>query len=152
MSSSRGARFEVGDDKVDAPAGTFVFVAPDERRTAFAEEADTTILAIGSVPGEPYQADGWELWAPAAPYYRSGDYEAAIDVLRPVAEANPQFPTLFYNLACLESLAGRPEDAIEHLGRAIALSERSRTAARDDSDFDPIREQPGFKRLVEVPS
>ena len=146
------ATFEVGDEKVDAPAGTLVFVSPDARRTAFAREAGTTVLVIGGVPGEPYEADGWELWVPAAPHYQAGDYDRAIEVLRPVAEQHPAFPTLFYNLACLESLAGRPEDAIEHLRRSIQLSERSRTLARDDSDFDPVREQPGFKELVEVSS
>ena len=31
------ATFEVGDEKVDAPAGTLVFVSPGERRTAFAD-------------------------------------------------------------------------------------------------------------------
>src|SRR5690242_21735444 len=30
------ASFEVGDEKLDAPAGTFVFVQPGIRRTAFA--------------------------------------------------------------------------------------------------------------------
>src|SRR5581483_3894946 len=32
------ATFEVGEDKVDAPEGTLVFVPPGTRRTAFAEE------------------------------------------------------------------------------------------------------------------
>jgi len=53
-----------------------------------------------------------------------------------------------YNLACCESLAGRSADAVEHLRRAIELSERFRSYAKEDSDFDPIREEPGFKQLV----
>jgi hypothetical protein len=59
------ATFEVGDEKVDAPEGTFIFVAPNVRRTAFAEEAETTILAIGAPPGKAYEPSGWEIWAPA---------------------------------------------------------------------------------------
>ena len=64
------------------------------------------------------------------------------------AEANPQYAGLFYNLACAESLAGRAADAIEQLGLAIEKSERFRSFAKGDSDFDPIRDEPGFKELV----
>jgi hypothetical protein len=39
-------------------------------------------------------------------------------------------------------------DAVEHLRRAIELAERFRTLARDDSDFDPIRDDPTFKELT----
>jgi hypothetical protein len=55
---------------------------------------------------------------------------------------------LFYNLACCESLAGRTADAVDHLRRSIERSERSRSYAKDDSDFDPIRDEPGFKELI----
>jgi mannose-6-phosphate isomerase-like protein (cupin superfamily) len=144
------ATFEVGEEKVDAPAGTLVFVAPDERRTAFAEEAGTTILAIGAVAGEAYEADGMELWAPVAPHYQAGDYDRAIELLKPIAEQHPEYPTLLYNLACLESLTGRKTEAIDHLRQSVERSERSRKLAGDDSDFDPIREEPAFKELLEV--
>jgi len=55
---------------------------------------------------------------------------------------------LFYNLACCESLCGRTSDAIEHLGRAIKMSEEFRDSAKDDSDLDPIRDEPAFRRLI----
>jgi mannose-6-phosphate isomerase-like protein (cupin superfamily) len=45
------ARFEIDGDSVDAPQGTLVFVRPEGNRTAFAEEAGTTVLAIGSRSG-----------------------------------------------------------------------------------------------------
>lgn len=50
------ASFEVDGQSFDAPAGTFVFVRPGVTRTAFAEEPDTTIIAVGGVPGKPYEA------------------------------------------------------------------------------------------------
>src|SRR6478609_7384594 len=49
------ARFEIDGDTVDAPEGTLVFVPPQVNRTAFAEEADTAVLAIGSRVGQPYE-------------------------------------------------------------------------------------------------
>src|SRR3954470_18608109 len=36
------ATFELDGERVDAPAGTFVFARPGIKRTAFAEEAGTT--------------------------------------------------------------------------------------------------------------
>jgi hypothetical protein len=64
---------------------------------------------------------------------------------------HPEHPTLLYNLACCESLAGRPGDAVEHLRAAIELHEEFRQMAADDSDFDPIRDQPAFGDLVGEP-
>jgi tetratricopeptide (TPR) repeat protein len=142
------AVFELDGERFDAPAGTFVLVRPGVKRTAFAEEPGTTILAVGGTPGQAYEPIGWELWAPVNPLFEAGDYAGAADRGREIAEANPQYAGLFYNLACAESLAGRPSDAIEHLGRAIELSERFRAFAQEDSDFDPIRDEAGFRRLV----
>ena len=146
------ATFEVGEDKVDAPAGTLVFVSPDERRTAFAEEDGTTVLAIGAVAGRAYEPDGMELWAPVATHYQAGDYDRAIELLKPIAEQHPEYPTLLYNLACLESLTGRKVEAIEHLRQSVERSERSRELARDDPDFEPIRGERSFEELLEVTS
>jgi hypothetical protein len=142
------ALFELGDDRVEAPAGTFVFVRPGVRRTAFAEEPGTTLIAVGGMPGKPYEAGGWEVWAPLRPLYEAGEYETLIERGRELIEANPQYPLLFYNLACCEALAGRTADAIEHLRYAVERSEQLRDYAKGDSDFDPIREEPAFKELV----
>ncbi len=52
---------------MDAPAGTFVFARSGVKRTAFAEESATTIVAIGGTPGKAHVPFGWELWAPLRP-------------------------------------------------------------------------------------
>jgi tetratricopeptide (TPR) repeat protein len=142
------ARFELDGDRVNAPSGTFVFAPPGVKRTAFAEEPETTVIALGGTPGAAYEADGWELWAPLTPLYEAGEYAEAADRGRRLVEAHPQYAGLLYNLACCESLAGRTGDAVEHLGRAIERSERFRSYAQDDPDFDPMRDEPAFKALI----
>jgi tetratricopeptide (TPR) repeat protein len=142
------ARFEIGDDTVDAPAGTLVFVPPGPRRTAFAEEPGTTVLAVGASPGKAYEPHGWEIWAPFQSLYEAGDYEAAIERCRPVVEGNPQYGAPLYNLACCEALAGRAQDAVEHLRVALERSPSLRDLAREDTDLDAIREEPGFRELI----
>ena len=143
------ATFELEGERVDAPAGTMVFARPGVRRTAFAEEPGTTIVAIGGRPGEAYEPSGFDVWLPINALYEAGKYAEAADRGRELIEQNPGYAGLFYNVACCESLAGRTADAIEHLARAIELSERFRGFAAGDSDFDPIREQPAFKELVD---
>ncbi len=143
------AEFEIDGDRVDAPTGTLVFAAPGARRTASAKEAGTTILLVEGTPGKGYDARGWELWAPLAPAYGAGEYAVVADRLRALVAASPQYPMLFFNLACCESLLGRTSDALEHLRQAIAMSEEFRGSAREDSDLDPIRDEPGFRELVD---
>jgi hypothetical protein len=142
------ARFELDGDTVDAPAGTFVFAKPNVKRTAFAEEPNTTLIAIGSTPGKAYEPGGWEVWAPLNGLYREGEYAKAADRGRELMDEYPQYPLLAYNVACCESLAGRKEQALEHLRAAVTASPRTRDLAVGDSDFDPIREEPAFKELI----
>jgi mannose-6-phosphate isomerase-like protein (cupin superfamily) len=142
------ARFELGEDKVDAPAGTLVFVSPETTRTAFAEEAGTAVLAVGATRGKPYEPSGWEIWAPAHHLYEAGDYAAAVEMARKVVEANPQYAAPMYNLACCEALAGMAQDSIGHLRAATEMRPSFRDLAKEDTDFDPIRNEPGFRELV----
>jgi len=145
------ARFELDGEPVDAPAGTFVHVPPGVRRTAFAEEAGTTIVAVGGVPGTAFVPVGWEVWRPLHPLYESGRYAEVIERGREQIEAT-RFPEPLYNLACCESLTGQTSDAIEHLRLALEGTERYRERLRSlaaaDSDFDPIRAEPAFKALI----
>jgi mannose-6-phosphate isomerase-like protein (cupin superfamily) len=142
------AMFEIDGERVDAPAGSFVFVRPGVKRTAFAQEPGTTIVALGATPGKAYEPSGWELWSPLRPLYEAGKYAEVADRARELAEANPQYVELFYNLACCESMAGRASEAIEHLRHAVEMSDRVRMYAEKDSDFDPIRNEPAFKELI----
>jgi mannose-6-phosphate isomerase-like protein (cupin superfamily) len=141
------ARFEIDGDSVDAPAGTLVFVRPEVNRTAFAEEPATTVLAVGSTVGEPYHGGGWEVWAPFHPQFEAGEYDAVIDSARETLEASGYAAPL-YNLACCEALAGKKDDAIGHLRLAIEKRPNLRDLAKEDTDLDPLRDEPAFKELV----
>jgi tetratricopeptide (TPR) repeat protein len=142
------ARFELDGESVDAPAGTFVYVQPKVKRTAFAEEPGTTLVAVGGKPGAPYEPSGYELWLPLNELYQAGEYEQVIERGREAIEAHPEYALPLYNLACAESLAGHKEDAIRHLRLAIERRAPLRELAADDSDFDAVRDEPAFQELV----
>jgi hypothetical protein len=142
------ARFEIDGKEVDAPTGTLVYAKPGVKRTAFAEEPETTLIAIGAEPGKAYEPHGWEVWSQLQPLFQAGEYEQVADRGKELLEGHPEYPGVAYNVACAEALAGRGDDAIEHLRQSIERSERFRELARDDADFDSIREEPAFQQLV----
>jgi mannose-6-phosphate isomerase-like protein (cupin superfamily) len=141
------ARFEIGGESVDAPQGTLVYVEPETHRTAFAEEPGTTVLAVGSTVGEAYHGGGWEVWAQFHPAYEAGDYAGVVERARETVEASTDAAPL-YNLACCESMAGMKEDAIGHLRTAIGRRPSLRDLAKEDTDLDPLRDEPGFRELL----
>jgi quercetin dioxygenase-like cupin family protein len=143
------ATFEIDDERIEAATGTFVFIDPGVKRTAFAEEDGTTLVAVGGTPGEAYTVFGFEVWAPFQTLYVEGKYAEAADAARGPVEAHPQYAGTFYNLACCEALAGRKDDALGHLEQAFAKApEQFREWAKNDSDLDTLRDEPEFQQLL----
>jgi uncharacterized cupin superfamily protein len=137
------ARFTVDGEKVDAPAGTLVFLDdPKQRRHAVATEAGTTVLAIGGVPGT-HETSAWEYYFPALPLMRAGDYDAARRVLEEGLREK-DVPAMHYHLACVEALAGNRERALDELAVAVDAADRFREYAATDEDFASIRDDPRF--------
>jgi hypothetical protein len=142
------AIFELDGERQEAREGTLVFAAAEVKRTAFAEEPGTTVLAVGATAGKPYVPVGWELWYPLRKQYEAGDHAGVLARLREVVAEAPPYGLLFYNLACLESLTGNDAEAVEHLQQAIELSEQFREYARHDSDLDAVRDDPVVAELL----
>jgi hypothetical protein len=143
------ARFEIDGDTVDAPHGTLVHIpAGPTVRTAFAEEPDTVVLAVGAPRGKAYEPNhGWEVWSRYQQLYEAGDYEAVIEQGRgPIEASGLEMP--LYNLACCEALAGRSEDAIDHLRGAFEGRAELRDLAKEDTDLDALRDEPAFQQLL----
>jgi mannose-6-phosphate isomerase-like protein (cupin superfamily) len=142
------ARFTVGDEELDAPVGTLVFVPPETQRGAVAQADGTTVLVFGGTPGEAFRVSPWEAAADAWDAYRAKDYDKAIQFFEQVLEEYPRAAGILYNLACCEALVGQPGPAVDHLRRSIELDERFREFARTDEDFDSIRDRHDVRALL----
>jgi quercetin dioxygenase-like cupin family protein len=142
------AVFTIDGEEVDAPEGTLILVEPAAKRSAVAKEDGTTILAVGGPVGRAYRPSGWELWSHLRPAFEAGDYERVIDELTPIVAEHPAYAALSYNLACAESLAGRPDDALRDLHTAVEADPDCARYARSDSDFDAIRHDARFTEIV----
>ena len=139
------ATFTLGGDTLDAPAGTLVYISdPKVRRKAVAQEQSTLVLAIGAEPGVPYEPSAWEWYFAAMPAFRNERWVEAITLMEEGLAEKPGHPSILYNLACAESRAGRPLDALTHLQAAVSADPKFADQAREDPDFDPIRREPGF--------
>ena len=143
------ATFTLGEEEVDAPAGTLVHIGdPATRRHAVAREAGTTVLAVGGKPREAFEPSAWEWWFAAVPHARAGDWDRVLEIMHDGLEQKPDHPVLLYNTACYEARAGRREEALAHLRRAVELDGRWAAQARDDEDFASLRDDDEFLAIT----
>ena len=103
---------------------------PRVKRTAFAEEAETTIVVVGAQPARCTRRAARELWAPFIADYEAGKHAEVAERLRELVDSGTEYPMLVYNLACLESLTGEKEDALDHLRRALEQHDDLRNLAK----------------------
>src|SRR4029079_14104254 len=139
------ATFTVGGEEIDAPAGTIVVVRdPAAQREASAAEDGTTVVAVGGKPGEAYRPRSWETNAEVLPLFEQGKFEELKAVLLDALDRYEDRGTILYNLACAEAQLGETDAALEHLSAAIAERPDLAGNAREDSDLDPVRDDPRF--------
>ena len=78
-----------------------------------------------------------------------GRDEEAAEIMDKIIEADPYAPGEWYNKACLYSLMGRLDEAIEALKTSFEKGYRSLVHIEHDDDLDPLREREDFKALIE---
>lgn len=142
------ATFEVADEEMELGPGEMIFVDPQSTRGATALEAGTTVLVFAGRPGDALPVSPFEHWYSAIPAREAGDYELAYSTIEEALEDYPGHPRVHYELACLRALQGRRDDAIEHLASAIEGEPATAKWAREDSDFDALRADAEFVKLV----
>jgi tetratricopeptide (TPR) repeat protein len=143
------ASFTVADETFDAPFGTLVHVPPATFREATAQEAGTTVLAMGAKEGEAFTPGAWEDFFVAYADLRAGNAEQGRAAMREALEREPDAWQGAYNAACFEALAGETDAALEYLQRAVELDPREvRRYAPEDTDLDSVRDDPRYAELL----
>jgi hypothetical protein len=125
------ATFTLDGEPLDAPAGTFVRVAPEVHRHALAAADDTAVLALGGPPTfEPSSSEWIER---ARPHIRS-DPERARTIVDDLRAERPDSPGLPIAEALLATGRGDEAAARAALER---VEVRYRDALRADPDLAP---------------
>ena len=143
------ARFTLGDDEVDAPAGTIVYARPGTKRGAIAAEDDTAVLAVGAKPGVVFEPSAWEDLFAAFSYAGKGEIDKARGLITAAVARRPDEWQGHFNFACFEVLYGDKDAGIAELQRAFDLDPKAVSeAAKNDSDFDAVRDDPRFSAIA----
>ena len=143
------ATFTLGDDEVDAPAGTLVFARPGTKRGAIAVEDGTAVLGVGAKPGVVFEPSPWEDSFAAGAYADLGEWEKGRELMEAAVAARPDDWRAHYNFACLLAVNGDADGAVAELQRAHELEpEEVSKYADGDSDFDSIRDDPRFSAVA----
>jgi quercetin dioxygenase-like cupin family protein len=139
--------FTIDGNEHELGQGQLVFLRdPALRRGAVALTDDAAVLTVGGKPGAAHEVSAWEYTFAAGPHLRGGRYDEARRLLHEGLEAKPGNPSILYDFACVEALAGESDRALELLNEAVAADERFRKYAQTDEDLASIRDDPRFPR------
>ena len=71
-----------------------------------------------------------------------------MEILREGVRVHPDDAILHYGLACVHAVNGHRDEALESLGKAIELKPEAREWAREDTDFESLREDERFRSML----
>ncbi len=81
-------------------------------------------------------------------YKQTKDYDEAIKYLKRQLEYAPEEPSPYYNIACVYAEQGKKADAIASLKKAVEAHPEFKDQARNDKDFEKIRNTKEFMALI----
>jgi len=90
----------------------------------------------------------WARLSEAAKWRQKGNLHKAVEVLEQALQRYPNQAVLLYDLACYLALMGRKEEALAKLERALQLDPSLKALAKKDDDFQSLRGDPYFEKLV----
>jgi tetratricopeptide (TPR) repeat protein len=96
--------------------------------------------------------DMWKEWALILEGYRLCEAEAweeAIAVGQKAVDLNPEKGEPYYHLGCYYSKAGRRDEALRELRRAVELEAALAPRATKDPDFKPLYEDEEFLEITQ---
>ena len=142
------ATFTLDGEEREAPHGTVVFVPPGTTRKAVAVSDETIVLAVGGRRGEAYRLPPGAELHDFFEHYNEQDYEGALAACHVALEKFPGNALILYNIACMQSMLGRGDEALDTLGTAISKWPKFKENAQKDEDFTSLSDDKRFVELV----
>ncbi|MGE5082882.1 MAG: TPR end-of-group domain-containing protein, partial [Acidobacteriota bacterium] len=93
--------------------------------------------------------DSRALYLGAINLERIGEHEQAAEWAERALHLDPTHPVMLYNLACFHSVAGRVDEALDLIEKALDLGVLHRERYLTDSDLENARRDPRFHELME---
>jgi Tfp pilus assembly protein PilF len=125
---------------------------PDERELLERARLYLKVCERELEPKEPAPKSVDELVNAATIALNSGDEDAAVPHLSRVLTENPRHDYAHYMMAVANARRGDAMRAIEHLRNAVSLNPENRSLAKQDPEFDSLREVPGYRAALDAPA
>jgi tetratricopeptide (TPR) repeat protein len=93
-------------------------------------------------------ADAWNL--KGLVHYETKNYEKALECVEKAIDSDPTDGMAWYNKGCYLSILNQIPEAIEALKRSIEIDVKNAKRAVRDKDFENVKADEGFRRIVEV--
>ena len=77
-----------------------------------------------------------------------GEIEKGLEWGRQALAINPDEPMVLYNVACIQSLAHRYDDALDFLEKSVASGLMHKDWIEHDSNLDRLRRLPRYQKLI----
>ena len=77
-----------------------------------------------------------------------GEFDRGLEWAKQALDIDSDEPMVLYNVACIQSLAGKYEDALQTLEIAVAAGLTQKGWLEHDSNLDPLRQSPRYKKLI----
>ena len=92
--------------------------------------------------------DAWNL--KGLIHYETKNYEKALESVEKALDSDPTDGMAWYNKGCYLSILNHIPEAIESLKRSIEIDVKNAKRAVKDRDFENVKVDEGFRRIVEV--
>ncbi len=92
--------------------------------------------------------DARALYLGAGALIEFGERERVLEWASRALAIDPEDPAILYNVACSYSLAGKVEEAIDCLEKALKTGMAHKEWIEYDADLDSLRSHPRFQALL----
>jgi tetratricopeptide (TPR) repeat protein len=79
-----------------------------------------------------------------------GKYAQGLKWAQLALAIDPDEPMVLYNVACIQSLAKKYEDALDSLEKAVQSGLNQKSWLEHDSNLEPLRKYPRYKKLIKL--
>lgn len=117
-------------------------------REAEADATERRALQLTERHIELHPDDPRALYLGATILVRKGDHKRGLEWARRALAIDPEETSILYNVACVYSLIGRTEEAIDCLAKVMEHGTFYKNWATKDSDLDSLRSDPRFQALL----
>jgi len=77
-----------------------------------------------------------------------GEFDQGLQWAEQALAIDPDEPMVLYNVACIQSLAQKYDAALDSLEKAVRSGLMQKTWLEHDSNLDPLRSSPRYKKLL----